>query len=147
MIWGNGNTACWAMPGSEVEIAHLLRGLLSIQGCQGVFLEKVWGRQGNAARAMTTFMTHYGVLRGCVALMSIDGLVPSIADVLPTKWQRAFNAPKMSRDKTIKVHTRKKEHKRALYDIAKELFPDVDVTLKTCDALLIAEFGCREVWL
>lgn len=133
------------MPKTEAKIAQLLWTLFSECGCHGIFLEKVWGRKGNAARAITTFMTHYGVLRGCIALLTLENEAP-LHDVLPSAWQRAVDAPVMSRDKAVKASLRKKEHKRALYDIAVGLFPEAKVTLKTCDALLLAHYGCKENW-
>ena len=133
------------MPVGEEAIASLLYGLfVEIKGvCRGIFLEKVWGRAGNSARSNTSFMTHYGVLRGIARTCSIDynlSGVP-IVDVLPTEWQTVLGAPKMSRDKRIKASKRKTQHKNALKLMALGIFPDLKVTLKTCDALLIGEYG------
>jgi hypothetical protein len=44
----------------------------------------------------------------------------------------------------IKASTRKSQHKNALKMMALGMFPETKVTLKTCDALLIGEYGRRK---
>lgn len=144
-LWGSGEVEAWNMPTGEEAIAEFFRERLSESGCRSVFIEKVWGRQGNSARSNTTFMTHYGVLRGCLFTSRIDYCPPvPVVDVLPSEWQKKLGAPKMSRDKALKASTRKSQHKNALKLMALGMFPDAKVTLKTCDALLIVEYGRRQ---
>ncbi len=135
------------MPKGERAIADFFYALGAEPGLQAVYLEKVWGRESDSKRSINTFMLHTGFLRGCViGLLIFPGPTdPKFVDVLPNTWQRAMDCPKMSRDKTIKHHIRKRIHKNALKTLAIEHHPDLKkVTLYTADALLIAEYAARE---
>ena len=56
--------------------------------------------------------------------------------IAAAQWQKGVGIPPRGK----KTRT---QHKNVLKARAQELFPDVKVTLKTCDALLIAEFSRR----
>ena len=58
--------------------------------------------------------------------------------VTPQKWQKEFsNSLGKSRDYD------KREWKNRLKGLAQQMFPAEKVTLKTADALLLAEYGRR----
>lgn len=54
--------------------------------------------------------------------------------VTPQKWQKGL--PGLSKLKGV-------ERKRALHNLAAQRYPQLKPTLKTCDAILIAEYGKR----
>lgn len=97
-------------------------------------VEKVGGFiAGNPApgSAMFNFGKGAGILTGFLIAAAIP-----FEEVIPRTWQKSLGiAP---REKTES----KTEFKRRLKGKAEQLFPQVKVTLATCDALLIAEF-CR----
>ena len=83
--------------------------------------------QGSASQGK--FMQGYGTLRGMLIALGVR-----LEEVTPQKWQKAFV--------TSKARTESKtDHKNKLKAKAQLLFPDLKITLKTADALLIAEFG------
>jgi crossover junction endodeoxyribonuclease RuvC len=93
------------------------------------YIERVGARPGQGVASMFKFGQNYGFLRG--ALRSHD--VP-LREVTPQTWQKALG---VKRGKT------KTEHKNNLLDLARQLYPKTQLTLATCDAVLIAEYGRR----
>jgi len=93
-------------------------------------IEKVHAMPGQGVTSMFNFGVSYGELRMALVAASI-----SFEEVTPGRWQQAVGVrwPK---------GTSKPERKRLLKQRAQELFPEIQVTLATADALLIAEY-CR----
>lgn len=94
------------------------------------YLEKVGGIPGNGANAMFNFGRGYGHLE--MALLACR--IPT-ETVTPQKWQKEFQLG--GRGKTMS----KTEWKNKLKAKAQQLFPTFNVTLATCDAMLIALYG------
>jgi hypothetical protein len=84
---------------------------------------------------MFKFGMGYGALR-----MALTALEIKYEEVPPQKWQKELGI--VTRNKERESHTQFKNRLKAK---AQQLFPTMDVTLKTCDALLIAEF-CRRTY-
>lgn len=97
------------------------------------YLEKVGGIPGNGANAMFNFGRGYGHLE--MALLACR--IPT-ETVTPQKWQKEFQLG--GRGKTMS----KTEWKNKLKVKAQQLFPTFNVTLATCDAMLIALYGSRQ---
>lgn len=97
------------------------------------YLEKVGGIPGNGANAMFNFGRGYGHLE--MALLACR--IPT-ETVTPQKWQKEFQLG--GRGKTMS----KTEWKNKLKAKAQQLFPTFNVTLATCDAMLIALYGSRQ---
>lgn len=97
------------------------------------YLEKVGGIPGNGANAMFNFGRGYGHLE--MALLACR--IPT-ETVTPQKWQKEFQLG--GRGKTMS----KTEWKNKLKAKAQQLFPTFNVTLTTCDAMLIALYGSRQ---
>lgn len=101
-------------------------------------LEKVWGHVGGEGKPgayMFTFGQNYGSVR--MALVAAG--IPFEA-VAPVSWQRSMRiSPRKS--KGVGRETRP-QFKRRLREEAQRLFPSLNVTLGTSDALLLAEY-CR----
>lgn len=98
-----------------------------------IFLEDVHSMPGQGVKSMFTFGINVGVLKGIMAMGSIPW-----EDVKPQQWQQA-----------VGVAGAKLEYaKRKRYQLAKaqQLFPNTPVTPDTADALLIAEYGYRQIY-
>lgn len=96
-------------------------------------IEKVQGYIGGAGtgHSMFKFGQNYGSL-----LMALTAAGIPFEEVPPQRWQKGLSIPSKKKDES------KSDWKRRLKDKASKLFPQCDVTLKTADALLIAEY-CR----
>lgn len=88
------------------------------------------GDSGNPGSAMFKFGRSAGLLEMALIAAGIPYEL-----VTPARWQKALGIPTRKRDA-------KGQFKSRLKAFAQRLFPHVTVTLKTCDALLIAEY-CR----
>lgn len=98
------------------------------------FLEQVGGFiKGNPSpgSAMFRFGDGFGYIRGLLAAFRIPTHL-----VRPQVWQKAIpglaGVEKVARKRKLKEH-------------AARLFPNMKITLKTCDALLIADWGRRQL--
>ncbi len=98
-------------------------------------LERVGGMPGNAANAMFNFGKGYGHLQ--MALLALH--IPTV-DVTPNKWEKHYQLGSSGK-------CSKTEWKNKLKAKAQQLFPQLGrrITLATCDALLIAEYGRQTV--
>lgn len=121
-----------SMPETPMDILDVLR---QYTGCDAVaYLEDVGkGMPGQSSSATAKFARHNGHLE-----MALLALGISTVKVTPQKWEKTYQLGKSS-DYT------KGEWKNRLKARAQELFPNLGkkVTLKTCDALLIALYGLR----
>ena len=115
---------------TEADINYLIMGFKSMGACH-CFIEKVGAARGQGVTSMFTFGQNYGFWRGLLTAHQIP-----FEEVAPTVWQPAMKCK--TRGKSTKD-----EHKRQLKQRAQQLFPSIDITLATADALLIAEYGRR----
>ena len=89
------------------------------------------GSRGNIGSAMFKFGTSYGLLK----MALIAARIP-FEEVSPMRWQQGLHIPARKKsDSDNKWKSVLKAH-------AQKLFPETPVTLKTADAILIAEY-CR----
>lgn len=123
-----------SMPTHPRRIYEWLQGLhnLSVRVC----LEKVGGYmpggRGNIGSAMFNFGVTYGWAEMAVVCCGYH-----YTTVTPNTWQRTFNIPARTKGEGKAVH------KNRLKEKAREIFPEVKVTLATADALLLAEYARR----
>ncbi len=102
------------------------------------YLEDVGkGMPGQSSSATAKFARHNGHLE--MALLALQ--IPTVK-ATPQKWQKLYQLGKSS-------DYGKTEWKNRLKAKAQELFPNLGkkVTLKTCDALLIAMYGVRHEFM
>ena len=93
-----------------------------------VFLEKVWSFPTDGRAGSFTFGENYGQWQGILASHEIEPVL-----VTPKMWQSHFE---------IKKGLKKEVRKRMLKQMAIDRCPGIKrVTLKTCDAILIAIYG------
>ena len=117
---------------TDHDINHLLLGFKSMGACH-CFIEKVGAARGQGVTSMFTFGDNAGFWRGLLVANQIP-----FEYVPPTVWQPAMKCK--TRGKSTK-----QEHKQHLKQRAQQLFPSIDITLATADALLIAEYGRRVI--
>lgn len=94
-------------------------------------LERVSARPGQGVSSTFKFGTSYGMAKGLLVAAGIPH-----EEKTPSVWMRHMGL-------TSPKGTSKTDHKRKLKQRAQELWPDVKVTNKEADALLIAEFARR----
>lgn len=136
-----GKTVCHPMPDTEGDRLELIRSVKAAADLEGAaclcVLEEVNGFVGKAqpGSAMFKFGEGYGFLKGAVQALGIRLVL-----VRPQTWQKGFGLGTASRCAS------KSEWKNKLKAEAQRRFPDLKVTLKTADALLILEWvladGC-----
>lgn len=136
-LWGR-TVLVRPMPDTERDLWELVSewgGVVRRHGGIAV-LEQVGGylkgSAGNIGSAMFRFGSNYGL---CRMALTAAGVPWELAT--PNTWQARTGVPSGSKKD-------KAQHKSAIKARAQALFPDVAVTLKTCDALLIAEYARRK---
>ena len=93
-----------------------------------VFLEKVWAFPSDARSAAFSFGQNFGQWQGVLASYELK---PTL--ITPKTWQSHLE---------VKKGLPKAQRKKALKQMAIERCPGIKrVTLKTCDAILIAIYG------
>jgi len=120
------------MPDTPMDILEFLRKYDPSETI--VYLEDVGkGMPGQSSSATAKFARHNGHLE-----MALLALGMRTVKATPQKWQKMYQLGKSG-------EYGKTEWKNRLKAKAQELFPDLGkkVTLKTCDALLIALYGIR----
>lgn len=120
----------WNMPATEKDLSEMLREIGT--GEAYCFIEKVHAMPKQGVTSTFTFGQGYGFLRGCLVSHKIP-----FETVTPRKWQAALSIPAKKKSET------QRQHKHNLKQKAQNLYPQVSLTLSTCDALLIAEYGRR----
>ena len=120
-----------AMPDTPRDIYEFLFSYKEDSRC--VLEEVGHGMPGQSSKATATFARHNGHLE--MALLALG--IPT-EKVTPQKWIKVYQLKK-------KKEQDKNEWKNVLKAKAQSLFPQLGkkVTLKTCDALLIAEYARR----
>lgn len=123
---GNGIYSCEPMPPTPGDVCDLLRGIVAV-GRVRCYMEKVNGYMGNASpgSAMFRFGQGVGYIEGCLAAWGV-----SLIEVPPQRWIKALGLG-------IRGELGKTAWKRKLQAEAQRRFPQLKVTLKTADALLI----------
>ena len=117
-------------PKTVDAMAHLIGMCLSDVAAYRtrVFLEKVWAFPTDGRAGSFTFGQNFGHWQGILASHELDPML-----VTPKTWQSHFE---------IKKGLPKNIRKKMLKQMAIERCPGIKrITLKTCDALLIAIYG------
>jgi hypothetical protein len=134
-VWTFGVAGCRPMPRTDGDILALVRGIMSASAKSGAetvcALEAVSGFAGKAqpGSAMFKFGDQFGFLKGVLQTLGIR-----LELVRPQVWQKAFGLG------TASACASKTEWKNKLKAEAQRRFPQLHVTHKTADALLILEW-------
>lgn len=141
--YGQGKMlSVYPMPPTDGDVEALLSSLK--QECEAekwiicAVVEEVGGYVGGGGQpgsAMFTFGRGYGYILGVLAALKIRTEL-----VRPQKWQKALSLG------TSKSHASKTAWKNHLKERAQRLFPDIRVTLKTADALLLMEYARPQIF-
>jgi len=121
-----------SMPQTPMDILDFFR---KYEKDSVAYMEDVGrGMPGQSSKATATFARHNGHLEMALLALGIRTF-----KMTPQKWEKMYQLGKSS-------EYSKNEWKNRLKAKAQELFPDLGkkVTLKTCDALLIALYGLRQ---
>ena len=130
-----GVTLVHTLPLDELETIDLVRTLAAkarmFDEPARCIIERVHAMPGGGDRKMgaTSAFTFGGAYRFMRACLLHTGL--PFEDVPPQTWQKTLGLGKLAGP----------DRKRALKGLAQQRFPGIKVTLKTCDALLLAECG------
>ena len=89
------------------------------------YIENVHAFPTDGRSSAFKFGMNYGMWLGILGAYKV-----TTKKVVPFKWMEPYELPKI-----------KTERKKKLKQIAQELYPDKKITLRTCDALLIAIWG------
>lgn len=101
------------------------------------FMEKVGGFVKTNGPQPGSAMFRFGQVAGQLEAFLVAARVPYEL-VTPQRWQSGLGIPPRKKGES------KGAFKNRLKQQAQRLFPDVHITLATCDALLIAEYGRRK---
>lgn len=92
------------------------------------FIEEVHSMPHDGKASAFSFGKNYGMWLGILTALKIP-----FEEIPPAKWQAGLKLRVRGMDYNIK--------KRALKEAAQKRFPNAQLTLDTCDATLIAEYG------
>lgn len=123
MAWTNhdGIAMCEKMPDGMAEQIDRLRNIIVGNMIDRVYLEKVGSyMQGNSATAACTFARHCGHLEAGVYTLCIP-----CEQVAPTVWMKAIGT----------MPKEKRARKNGIKEVMARLYPHLQVTLATADAL------------
>ena len=135
LAWGDHAVAA-KMPDSALDLADLLRDIMSEGVPVRVFLEEVGGYVGGPGApgsAMFNFGKNYGIIIGVCATLALP-----VESVRPQRWQKALGLG-------TSAGLTKSQWKNKLKVRAQSLFPHVKVTLDTADALLILHAANKDL--
>lgn len=126
-----------AMPETEGDICDALTEIIAMGKPQAAYIEKLTGYVGTAipSHTMLKLGRNIGFLIGVLQSRGIP-----IIEVTPQAWQKSLNIGTAG---GLKKH----EWKAKLKAECQRRFPvltDGNVTLSTCDALLILHYGLRD---
>lgn len=134
--WPPSKPVAEKMPATPTDLLELLRRYIFVNESSVAFIEKVNAGPKMGSSAAFKFGQNVGqILALCVAC----GF--RIEYVSPQKWQRALGLIVSGRG-LGQNDTAKKNRNKAR---AQELFPGIKITHAIADALLIAEFGRRQL--
>lgn len=135
----DGTMDIHVMPDSFPDIYDLLSEVRTGCGSGNIkaFLEDVGhGMPGQSSSATAKFARHNGHLE--MALYALG--IPTVK-VTPQKWQK-FYSNTLGKSSSYE----KREWKNRLKTLAQQMFPSEKITLKTADAVLIADYGMKQTY-
>lgn len=126
---------CKPMPETEGDVVALIRELTSKSSAFGVprvFIEDLVKHMGSGipASTMAVYARNWGFMAGCFQYAGCP-----VRLVNPRNWAKSLGLGKSDGNKA--------DWKRKLKSEAQRLYPHLEVTLKTADALLILEWARR----
>jgi len=134
----DGIVQTFEMPDTEMDIKRLFEQRIYPARIAFCCIEWVHGIHGAASGSMFTFGRGVGVLIGLLMAYGIP-----FEECRPQEWQKMLQiTPRKKKNKSGPGETTR-QWKNRLKGHAQKLFPDVEVSLETADALLLAEVARR----
>jgi hypothetical protein len=137
IAWMTGSEAIIGivkMPETEGDIINLFRSIVTPRHDPVAFVERVGGfiagRPAPGSR-MFNFGRNYGFILGVLGALSI-----AVEPVEAHEWQKEMKVGKKGDQTPTKWKNKLKAR-------AQQLYPELDITLSTADALLILDYGRR----
>lgn len=125
------------LPDTEDAIYDLIHSAIVDQGRVSVALERVHAIPGIGSTSSSfTFGRHYGFVRGVLCGLVVAYRTMGWVDVAPQRWQANLGLPRGLQGPA---------RKRAIKSISAQRFPMTRPTLRTADAILIAEWAVGNV--
>ena len=113
-------------PETIADMADLLDNMISMGDKPFAIIEAVHSMPGQGVKSMFTFGQGYGTWLGILAALKIPYM-----QVSPQKWMKHYGVmPKV-----------KKDRKHHLRHLAQQRYPELPITLKTADAVLLAHYA------
>lgn len=156
-----GEVESIAMPDTPQDLFHsLARAALESMANVKAFVEEVGGYIGGEFQpgsAMFTFGRGFGQIEGILIGMRIPFEL-----IRPQRWQKSLAlgtsgrikgdytglSPEAAKEEKRRIANTnagiKREWKSKLKETAQRLYPNTRVTLKTCDSLLLLEYGRKQ---
>lgn len=125
-----GKVLAFKMPQTPEDMAELI-GKYKENAC--CFLEKVHAMPGQGVTSMFTFGNQYGWLQMCLVMHFIR-----TEPVTPQKWMKTLELG-------VKKGKSNSEWKNKLRLRAQQIFPNQKITLAKSDALLILQYGLKQL--
>jgi hypothetical protein len=145
LISHDGIAQAWPMPEDEAGIGKLFRARFRPAVISYCILERVHSMPRDGVASAFKFGKNAGILTGMLIAHGID-----FQEMPPETWQQALGIhtrAKAPRGRGLMINfppeETKRQWKKRLMDAARQLFPGFEVTLRTADALLIAEVARR----
>lgn len=145
LITHDGAVQAFRMPPTEADMALLFAARLDPPNISYCLIERVHSFPDQGVASAFTFGRNVGILIGLLLAHKI-----SFEEIEPRAWQKALGIPprvkKPRKPKPFMQYPpeeKQSEWKNRLKGKAQTLFPGVEVTLYTADALLIAEVAKR----
>lgn len=156
----DGVAAAAAMPATPQDLFQILHGITVLSGTVKAFVEEVGGYIGGEFQpgsAMFSFGRGFGQIEGILI-----GLRIPFELIRPQRWQKSLAlgtsgrikgdytglSPEAAKEEKRRISNTnagiKREWKTKLKETAQRLYPSTKVTLKTCDSLLLLEYGRRQ---
>ena len=128
----NGTIKTYKSPQRTEDMSTLFSLLVGSTSSYDIklLMERVWARPNNAVRSAFAYGVNYGQWMGIVACHEIP-----LQTCLPNEGIKYYGCRKA---------LEYQERKRWLKDKAKSLYPKLNVTLKTSDSILIADYAKKE---
>ena len=113
----------------EWEMSNLVHDIQNSYIDVTAIIENVHSMPGQGVVSMFSFGENYGIWRGILIALGIPH-----ERISPQKWQSFYGLSSIHKGA---------DRKRRLCALAKERFPSLKPTLKTCDALLLGNYAVQ----
>jgi len=117
------------MGATEADTIETIVNMTNLNANPHAIIEKVHSMPGQGVSSTFKFGTNYGFLRGVIMTLGVP-----LHEVTPNTWQRHIGIPPRGK-------ISKGSYKSTIKGFAQQRHPTLKLTLKTCDAILIADYA------